>query len=142
MNFEYFYNLLQENLKRKIDVYKDGVLIGQKDETDFMTNRVAAQSDVQSRLKQLLAQKMQTAENFRKQTQAAREELMRKRDLSPIMRKRQMAEIEQQEQMISDEINQIRSQAIRQGGQELLKQILSQVSSSSVAKNNPQNFGI
>jgi len=115
---------MQENLKSKIDVYNDDKLVGQKDETDYMTNRVASQSDIQERLRNMFVQKMQTVENARKQIETAKNDLLGKRDLNPMMRRKQMADIETQEQMINDEISLIRSQAIRQGGQDLLRKIM------------------
>jgi hypothetical protein len=70
------------------------------------------------------ADKMKASERSRSQIQAAKEQVMRKKDLTPAMRRSQMQKLERQEKMISDEISQLRSQIVRQGGQDLLREIL------------------
>lgn len=140
MNFQYFYELLQENL-RKLDI-KDssGNIIMQKDLPSEMANRSASKQEILDGIKKTLLPKFKEAENARKQIEQAKNEMLQKKDMSPTLRRQRMSELEELEQKNNDEVNHIKSLIIRQGGYELLKQILLQ--SSIVAKNSPQKFNL
>lgn len=120
MNFEYFYNLLQENL-RKLDI-KDpnGNIVMQKDLPSEMSNRSATKQEILDGIKKTLMPKFQETENAKKQIEQRKNDLFRKREMAPSLRRQQMAALEELEQKINDEADHIKTLIIRQGGQNLL----------------------
>lgn len=132
LNFQKFYELFLENINQK-DLDKDTVS-GTK-EIPFNTNRVADAASIDDAAKRMFLRQYFAAENFRLRVQAAKEKFLSRKDLSVFNRRKQSEDLERQEQLAKNEIDQIKSAIVRQGGQKMLQDIVAL--SAKQRQNNP-----